>query len=230
MEAKAMFAVVALLNDLATPLAAPDAPSDAVADFPMAVAGDLPVESRGVFEIFLVTGASNGTLAFQWIRDADVANELGAVDIAYLDALPRLLAELIAGGFTARVENDGTVDLDAPAVSAPPAIVVLDDGPLVPNLPFPSPPLPGSDHTETSLLGIFAPNAAIGEVIDYFVAHTHDVEVLVVDHQIVIYDVRLTTNSHAEINFQSITFDFDDGSSISLIGAISAISGYDLVT
>lgn len=237
-EAKAIFAIIALLSDLG-PAAAPLPAVQSVA--PAAEAAPLPPEPLaetpvvpGVFEVAVVTNAAKGVLAFELIRDINLISELGAGDVAYLNALPRLLADLIEHGLRARVENDGTVDLDAAPTLPPeaPPLVVVDDSVLIPPLPDTAPPpLPLDDDisTLTKLPGVVAPNAAIGEVIDYFVAHTQHVEVMVVDDQIVIYDVRLTTNSHAQASFQSITFDFDDGSSISLIGAVSAITGYDLI-
>lgn len=235
-EAKALFAIIALLSDL-------DAPGEvriagaAVVDAPLdpPLSTEPATEAHGVFEIAIVTHAAKGVLAFELIRDTHLLSQLGAGEVAYLGALPSLLAELIEQGLRARVEPDGSVELETPAPSASePPPVLIDDSPLVPPLPdpvTPDPVLPDLDAgpTPTRLAGVMAPTAAIGEVIDFFVAHTQHVEVMVVDDQIVIYDVRLTTNSHAQASFQSITFDFEDGSSISLVGAVSAITGYDLI-
>ncbi|WP_293677597.1 hypothetical protein [uncultured Phenylobacterium sp.] len=232
-EAKALFAIIALLSDLSAPGAPPPPDPAAAAPAGPPPSGDLAPDTPGGFEIAIVTNATKGLSAFELIRDTNLISELGAGDVAYLSALPRLLAELIEQGIRARVENDGSVDLDAPG-PAPEflPLAIVDDSSLIPPLPVsPDPVSPGPETgpTLTQLPGVMAPNAAIGEVIDHFVAHTQQIEVMVVDDQIVIYDVRLTTNSHAQASFQSITFDFDDGSSISLIGAVSAITGYDLI-
>lgn len=238
-EVKALFAVMALLNDLTSADVADAAPQSTPAGpiaLPFPEAETQP-DTHGVFEVSLVFQDGQTVQAFDLLRGAHIFADLTAGDVAYLDALPRLLAELIEGGVRARVESDGAVDLDASDVLVQPAgapspvsPVILDDSALIPALPLPEPPadqaLPGF---ATSLPGVHAPTAEIGEVIDYFVTHTQDVDIIVVDDQIVIYDTRLTTNSHAQASFQSITFDFDDGSSISLVGAVSAITGYDLV-
>jgi hypothetical protein len=68
----------------------------------------------------------------------------------------------------------------------------------------------------------FMPQELVREFIDYFIAHTADIGLATVGLQAVIYDTRTMHDPGAIHHLTSVTIDFFDGSSVSLIGDISS--------
>jgi uncharacterized membrane protein YgcG len=64
----------------------------------------------------------------------------------------------------------------------------------------------------------FATQELVRQFIDYFVAHTSNVEIMTSGMQVTIYDTRVTHNASAIEHLTSMTFNFFDGSSVNLIG------------
>jgi hypothetical protein len=67
-------------------------------------------------------------------------------------------------------------------------------------------------------------DTSIENAIAYFVANTPKVEVVSVQNQVVYYDVRVMEHPEAYAhNIDSVTYNFDDGSSLSLVGITQVV-------
>jgi hypothetical protein len=136
-----------------------------------------------------------------------------------LDQLPTVLAQLLARG----------EHLDSPAynLTAPPADLSLGLGgtvtvpthdgalPLPTDVAGPASPVTAVDLTP---LPQAPAKVAIDAIIAEFVDRTGHVEVAINGHDILMYDARIITDNSLQSRSGSVTFSFDDGSSVSLIG------------
>jgi len=64
----------------------------------------------------------------------------------------------------------------------------------------------------------FAAPDLVKQFIDYFIAHTGSVEIMVQGTTIVMFDAHILHDASAVTHLTSMTFDFADGGSISLVG------------
>lgn len=123
-------------------------------------------------------------------------------------SLPDVLAKFIAKG---EVINTG--------------VVVQPQGPApgndgdVPTNEVPSTPS-GSDPAPPSLA---EQTAVAKQIFDFFVSHTSKVEIVVTGSAVVLYDASLMSPHADWSNVTSLTFNFEDGSSISVVGHSNAI-------
>ena len=102
--------------------------------------------------------------------------------------------------------------LGSPIVSAPPS---------QPEPPTAAPAKPAPLYATTDMVKAF---------IDYFIAHAPVVDIVVNGSEIIILDSRVLHNSNLISHLDSMTFDFADGSSISLVGDHSSfLHGGNLV-
>jgi len=168
--------------------------------------------------------------AVQLVRSA--AGDAGSQKISVIEVnkLPDILAELINKG------EHHTV--------AQPPITPQPETPNLPTVTDPTPPLGGGalpDPTPdpiqpetpkppiTPTAPVYASPALVKEFIDYFIAHTKGVEVMVKGLDIVMFDTRVLHDVGLIVHLDSVTFDFADGSSISLVGEHSSLHSGILV-
>lgn len=129
--------------------------------------------------------------------------ELTSVNVQQGD-LPDILAKFIAQG-----EVIGLRPALAPEptggeqTSQPPAAEAPTD---TPSSPQPSTPAIGDA------------NAVAKQIFDFFVSHTQKVEIVVTGSSVVLYDASLMRPSADWSDVSSITLNFDDGSTISIVG------------
>lgn len=155
--------------------------------------------------------------AVQLIRG--LVGETGAQKISVIEVakLPDVLADLIAKGDHFGV-SPSTPQALTPDISTPTPPVTgttpgeSDSGSTTPSTPTDNTPAP-SDPTPA-----YASPDLVKEFIDYFMAHTGSVEVMVKGAEIVMFDARVLHDVGAITHLTSMTFDFADGSSISLVG------------
>lgn len=165
--------------------------------------------------------------AVQLVRGVvgDVASQ--KISVIEVNKLPDILADLIAKG-------DHQVVTPAPLVppveqpTTPPSNVTdpappVGGGATPPDTldPTPNPsqpetkPTPGGSSPTTPT---YASPALVKQFIDYFMSHTMVVEVMVKGADIVMFDARVLHDAGSIGHLSSMTFDFADGSSISLVG------------
>ncbi|MBO9544845.1 hypothetical protein [Caulobacter sp.] len=172
--------------------------------------------------------------AVQLIRG--LAGDTGAQKISVIEVakLPDILAELISKG-----DHYAVTPPSAPAAPAEPVVTTpvaetpaappqdsltstptptepTDTAPIqtpVAPTPIPTPaPLPAAPTSP------FVSSDLVKQFIDYFMAHTMVVEVMVQGTDIVMFDARILHDASAATHLTSMTFDFADGGSISLVG------------
>jgi hypothetical protein len=137
--------------------------------------------------------------------------------LVQLEKLPDLLAQVIARG--GHVDGEVIDALTPPPLHNDHAITMPASGPVdaspdaTPAPPTTSEPTAPASH-----------DTSIENAIAYFVAHTPKVEVVSAQNQVVYYDVRVMEHPEAYAhNIDSVTYNFDDGSSLSLVGITQVV-------
>ncbi|PIB93419.1 hypothetical protein [Caulobacter sp. FWC2] len=188
--------------------------------------------------------------AVQLIRG--IVGEAAAQKISVVEVskLPTILADLIAkGDHHIVLPTQITPAVEAPTKDAPtttPHIVepttptadtgattpitgqpapsqpdVLPDTKPTPTAPALSEPAP-SQPTPSQPAPVFASVSLVKSFIDYFLAHTSGVEIMSSGAGIVMFDVRVLHDVGSIVHLESMTFDFADGGSLSLVGDSSS--------
>jgi hypothetical protein len=157
--------------------------------------------------------------AVQLVRNLlgdEASRKIMVIEVA---KLPDVLAEIVGRG-----EHYSITPTPEPGDQTP-------IGPGAPNTP---PPSTGGGSVETPTSGdsstpsdtmpakpdhpVFASPDVVKQFIDYFIAHAPVVEIVVNGAEIIILDSRVLHDSNLISHLDSMTFDFADGSSISLVG------------
>lgn len=237
-----LLALSGLLADLATAATRVDrAP----------VEGDLPAAAGPVAPVFLIEVAAGplpGVAAVRFLEKV-----LGRADfegqVVKLEKLPEFLGDLISRGVHVVVPAPGpdapplivdpvdavpTWPLEtppqdtagAPSTAGPqagdgspgPISHAPDSAAPPPVTQAPAPPAPGS---VTYLNDV--QEDILEQAISQFVSHTPHATTIVTGDDVVMYDARLLESAALLMNAKSITFNFADGSSISLIGLPTAL-------
>lgn len=164
------------------------------------------------------------------------AQRISVIEVA---KLPNVLAELIAKGdhfvVAPTAPGPATDAPDAGHAGSGPGTPSTPVGPGAPSTPEqPQAPIGGTDQTPTTptpptppvdtkpSAPAFASPDLVKEFINYFLAHTTSVEVIAKGSDIVMFDSRVLHDPGSVGHLDSMTFDFADGSSISLVGDHSA--------
>jgi hypothetical protein len=103
---------------------------------------------------------------------------------------------------------------DGGHIDSPPATVDVS----APVETIPTPPPAVVEPAAGGSIGISVTHVVMDAIISYFAAYA-PIEVMMSGHGIVIYDTRIMTNSDALEKAESVTYTFDDGSTISLVGS-----------
>ncbi|MDG2521286.1 hypothetical protein P7B02_07000 [Caulobacter segnis] len=219
---KSLLAVSAVLHDLPaapgvmTPSVAvtaePVASSSAIAPSPpsTSTASSLhaPVIERWQLEIDLRAASVPEVSAIRIVQTL-AQGELAKVTV-HQGALPDILAK-----FLTQAESVPINKVVAPVVEAQPGEGGSQSDPSaeLPVLnPEPTVPVDNVDH-----------NAVAKQIFDFFVAHTQRVEIVVTGDAVVLYDASLMRPSADWSDVTSVTLNFDDGSTISIVGHAHAI-------
>lgn len=231
-QASAVLSLVAVLETLdqrpiSTVSTAQAAPSPIVhTDIGQPRLSDGVISQAPIYmEIQLRPGGMPGVESVQLIREM-AGRGFEKIAVVALDKLPAAIAEIIAAG----------ADFGAGIVTPEPSFTPPFEGPTLPTTPVdggsdgltpggeatvvitpvvPQPPAP----TPTSE----AYKAIAQKLIAYFVAHVPWVEVLTAGSEVVFYDMRVLTHAQVLEHVDSVTFHFNDGSSISLVGEHSSL-------
>lgn len=189
--------------------------------------GDLaaPTDAGGhwLLDIRLNAGGLPAVEAVQLVRSLAGEQSYQKIAVVEMAKLPDVLADIIARGEHVYANNPvvapgtPTAPIDTPTetpslghegdgdASAPPPVVAA---------PTPAPPPAAPLYSSTEL---------VKEFISYFVDHTASIDLVVVGSTIVMLDSRVFHDIGAVEHLDSLTFNFADGSSISLVGEHSAL-------
>jgi hypothetical protein len=198
-------------------------------------AGQRPV----VMEIQLHADVSPNIQSIQLLREIAGGAGFEKLAIVPVDKIPEALADIIAGGANFYANPPTSADVPhiaplEPVVAPPPqneATPTTGDTPSTHN----DAPPPHSDDTPPPVQVVTAPSAPAQSVtndnykivaeqlINYFIAHTLTVDTIVSGKDVVIYDSRVTKHAADIADLDSVTFHFNDGSSISLVGEHSML-------
>ncbi|HEY8616136.1 hypothetical protein [Phenylobacterium sp.] len=247
-ELGALLALAGVLSDLADG-AAPSAAREPLQSLAHSAA---PAPAETLFVIEVAAGPLPNVAAVKLVErvlertDADRP-------MVKLEKLPEFLGDLIARGVHLLVTDavapqPGSTPIDVPpstdVVPAPPpgaphAEGPVSDGPGAADPPAqPQAPAPATgDHPAPGPAAGHGPPAppvvsylsdvqqdVLERAISTFVSHTPQATTIVTGDDVVMYDARLLDSAALLMNASSITFNFADGSSISLIGLASSIS------
>lgn len=243
-EAPAVLALAAVLDAVAQPRAV-QAPAEA-AMMDSGVTHPALSENAGLGEppaayldLQLRPGPLPRVEAVQILREAMVGGGLEKIALVSVDKIPEAIAHIIADGASLNgasvtagiVEAAPTItpdaappawtpaESDAPVVdgdttTTAPTVEAAQPAPQAPQAP--PPPVPQAPPLDAYKL-------LVQKVINYFVDHTADVQVLTSGLEVVLYDGRIEYAAHEIAWVDSVTFHFDDGSSISLVGEHSTL-------
>jgi hypothetical protein len=159
--------------------------------------------------------------AVQLVRG--IIGEAGAQKISVIEVakLPDVLADLIAKGDHFAVATPPTAPLEPvaanPIVTTPATPTPGDGTGTDTTTPTDTISPPKPSDTAPPAPGFATPDL-VKEFIDYFMAHTNGVEIMVKGVDIVMYDASILRDGGAATHLTSMTFDFADGGSISLVG------------
>jgi len=163
--------------------------------------------------------------AVRLMREVD--GSLTHQTVVQLEKLPDLLAQIIArGGQLSGVDGEGpshgvlSPTLEPPLVNEH-AITMPASGPVETPAGHDA---PASDLPPLHFEQPAGREAIIENAIAYFVANTPNIEIISVQNQVVFYDARVMARPEAFAhNIDSVTYNFSDGSSVSLIGVTQII-------
>ncbi len=172
----------------------------------------------------LSAGALPSVEAIQLVRGYLGEAGFSKISVIEVTKLPEVLADLINRGehvFTPVTPDTTTTPPITPqpvTPTTPDASGGGDGGHTgdTPVTPLPIEPAP------TPQPSAFATTEMVKQFIDYFISHTSGVEVMVNGPSIVMFDTRVLHHVETIVHLTSLTFDFADGGSISLVGDSSS--------
>lgn len=219
-----LVAILSTLPQAGSPSTAAEALLTAASDSAHQDMALQPVANDGNWAIDVRLGASIGGLpsveAVQLIRGMAGDAAVQKISVIEVNKLPDILADLIAKGDHHLVSPAPIAPPETPQVTPPPTTITdptsppTDDGAIA----TPDPVLPETKPTPSTPSPTYASPTLVKQFIDYFIAHTGSVEVIVKGADIVMFDSRVLHDAGSIGHLGSMTFDFADGSSISLVG------------
>ncbi|AAK22989.1 hypothetical protein [Caulobacter vibrioides] len=158
--------------------------------------------------------------AVQLVRGLVGDGSAQKISVIEVSELPNVLAEIVAKSTHYTVVPTPSDAADAVVtpvvVTPPPAPTPVEGGtsaePVTGEI---TPPKPVEPATPAP---VYASIDMVKAFIDYFIAHTGEIEVMKKDAHIVMFDARVLHDVGRISQLESVTYDFADGSSISLVG------------
>lgn len=213
-----------------TPLSDANAAEEAMIFLPVASAAGLPASSAPITPpspttpkpLFIGKAVTpqSGLDAVEWLTGAD-GDSVALLDlkdkelVLVVDRLPANLLDLIRRGehidFSQLIPIGRLEPVSTPEPFTPPIVETLE-----PNL-GPTPVLSGARS---------AREARIDAAIAAFVAQADNLEIIMEGDRLVLFDEDIFSPFAGDLNLSSVTFTFDDGSSISLVGTTEDLAGF----
>lgn len=155
--------------------------------------------------------------AVQLVRGLVGDGSTQRISVIEVSKLPEVLAEIIAKGdhYTVVPTPDDTV-VEPVVVTPTPAPTPIEGGTSTP--PATGEITPPKPIEPTKPAPVYASVDMVKAFIDYFIAHTGEIEVMKKDNHIVMFDARVMHDVGQISQLESVTYDFADGSKISLVG------------
>ncbi len=166
------------------------------------------------------------------------------IAVIEVEKLPQILLDLMERGphyaVTTTAPNAPT-DVE-PVTPTPPVVAPPTGQDIVPTPVDSSDPTPAPTPVETAPPPVapakpalpafsgFASQELVKQFVEYFVAHTEQVSIMLKGLQVVIFDSRVTSAPESIDHMTSMTFTFFDGSSVNLVGAQTAFLYHDGLT
>ncbi|WP_062097730.1 hypothetical protein [Caulobacter sp. CCH5-E12] len=250
-----VLALVALLSTLPTPeqtfAQADNGTAGAVSSVGLeSAAQNLSQIGQWTIDVRFAASGSAEVEAVHLVRTLVAGAASEQVAVIQVEKLPQILLDMIERGPhysvtadpSAPVSGAPTTPAPAPAVETPPpaqdnAPAPVDNAAPTPVDPTPPPvsvdPTPAPVAQPKPALPAFSGFASqelVKQFVDYFIAHTDQVSMMLKGLQVVIFDSRVTTAPETIDHMTSMTFTFFDGSSVNLVGAQSAFLHHDGLT
>lgn len=199
----------------------PESPQDVVASAPILLSTADHSAAKPIFFAKISAGPAPAVEAIAIVVSNATLAELIAKALPQVDRLPKSLLDVIGRG--------DHLDASAPALTAPltPEDVPAVEGEQPPSsgvpildtpAPVPTrPPLPGTPAAASR-------DAAIDAAIAAFMSHVKNLDMLMQGNQLVIYDRDIMNPFGPKLELDSVTFTFEDGSSLSLVGTALDLS------
>lgn len=201
----------------------PESPQEVAASAPILVNTADHSAAKPLFFAKISTGPAPAVEAIAIVVSNATLAELIAKALPQVDRLPKSLLDLIGRG--------DHLDASAPSLRAPlTAPLTSEDVPAVegeqppssgaPILDTPAPtrpPLPGTPAAGSR-------DAAIDTAIAAFMSHVKNLDMLMQGNQLVIYNRDIMNPFGPKLELDSVTFTFEDGSSLSLVGTALDLS------
>ncbi len=232
-----VLSLVALLSTLPQPVGVADTGEAAIGQINVphydAFAKDESLASSAAnwaIEVRLSHNDPNVVEAVQLVRGAVGDANLQRISVIEVQKLPDVLAKIIAQGDHYNVvphtpQPETPVDVPTPPTNGSggtggdTVTTPITDTKPDPIDTTPIPPTKPAPPTTTSYTYTgFATVDMVRSFIDYFVAHTQDVQILTQGREIVMVDTRVLTDPGSIEHMTSLTFHFFDGSQINLVG------------
>lgn len=252
-----VLALVALLSTLPTPEQT-FAHADSGAANTVASAGlesaaqNLSQIGQWTIDVRFAASGSAEVEAVHLVRTLVAGAASEQVAVIQVEKLPQILLDMIERGPhygvvtdpSAPVSGTPSTPIPAPPVETPPpaqdnAPAPVDNAAPTPTPVDPTPPPVSVDPTPAPVaqpkpalpaFSGFASQELVKQFVDYFIAHTDQVSMMLKGLQVVIFDSRVTSAPETIDHMTSMTFTFFDGSSVNLVGAQSAFLHHDGLT
>lgn len=255
-----VLALVALLSTLPTPeqtfAHADSGAANTVASAGLeSAAQNLSQIGQWTIDVRFAASGSAEVEAVHLVRTLVAGAASEQVAVIQVEKLPQILLDMIERGphysvtadpgmpvGGAPVNGAPNTPIPAPAVETPPPAQDNAPAPVDNAAPTPvalTPPPVSVDPTPAPVaqpkpalpaFSGFASQELVKQFVDYFIAHTDQVSMMLKGLQVVIFDSRVTSAPETIDHMTSMTFTFFDGSSVNLVGAQSAFLHHDGLT
>lgn len=252
-----VLALVALLSTLPTPeqtfAQADNGTAGAVSSAGLeSAAQNLSQIGQWTIDVRFAASGSAEVEAVHLVRTLVAGAASEQVAVIQVEKLPQILLDMIERGPhygvvtdpSAPVSGTPSTPIPAPPVETPPpaqdnAPAPVDNAAPTPTPVDPTPPPVSVDPTPAPVaqpkpalpaFSGFASQELVKQFVDYFIAHTDQVSMMLKGLQVVIFDSRVTSAPETIDHMTSMTFTFFDGSSVNLVGAQSAFLHHDGLT
>nr|WP_295106839.1 hypothetical protein [uncultured Caulobacter sp.] len=192
------------------------APAHANMDATPLAIPDLHTAATWSLEVRLGAGALPNIEAVQLVRALVGDNAAQKISVIEVAKLPDVLAEIISRGDRYQTTPVPAQSNETSAGGETQPTPVSESQETPGGQQTNTPPASGNETTSTHV-GL-ASLDLVKQFIDYFVAHTDHVSMMMQGSQVVMFDDRVLSDPGAIDHMTSMTFDFVDGSSINLVG------------
>lgn len=244
-----VLALVALMSTLPTPehtlaYARSTVAGGAVSGGAESAALSLSQIGQWTIDVRFAQGGWTEVEAVHLVRTLVAGAASEQIAVIEVEKLPQILLDLIERGphYTVTTTAPNAPTEVEPVTPTPPVVAPPTGQDNVPTPVDSSAPTPTPTPVETAPPPVapakpalpafsgFASQELVKQFVEYFVAHTEQVSIMLKGLQVVIFDSRVTSAPESIDHMTSMTFTFFDGSSVNLVGAQTAFLHHDGLT